>query len=689
MRLERLTTTCALALLFVAASIGSSWARATQHGKKRIGELERLGPKGRDALVLGLDAPGFDALPKNERIFAYYLSRAAIAGNDILYKQNHRHAFAIKQLLEQLYHHRAELPKPIATHVHDYLKYVWIHHGQYDHRTGEKFVPNALTFAELKRAAEIVKTRGGRFDFLAGATLEAKLETLKSAIFDKSVEPHLTVTAKGKDIIKESAVNLFDPGVTQALLDAVPRALRDQLNVRFALEGNTVVAQVFKIGGLYDRELRTVAYWLKKAAPLAQTSEQRKGIEALVRFFETGDEKLFREHSVHWLKSDNRIDYLAGFIEQLKDPRGVIGNWEGMVSFAADSRLIGRIAEQALYFEGKMPWPAVYKRSSIKKPVSNVVHVLVGTGDMGPVPWAGYNLPNYADIRRDVGSKNVILLNILQAGSEKDRQREISEFYLPPYRRLVMEHGKLFRRMLVYLHEVIGHASGQPDKSLKGDPRVLIGRSFSSLEECRADLIALYHFGDPKIRALINDTLPKSKRYTAEQWRKLELGMYIWFLQGHQIGLRTMRDGVVKGAHRRAEHAIYRFVTQNGGSKTKDYGAKVVKRGGKYFVAISDPAKVHRGLRDLLVALQVTKSTGNAKEANRLFDRFGTNYDPAVQKNVKLRAARLGMVKNRVVVYPRLVPVLKGGKLVDVKLAYDETLTDQQLRFSRLSGKTE
>lgn len=683
MRINPRITAFVCALLLTSAALG-----APKKPAKRIGELERLGPKGRDALVLGLDAPGFDALPKSERIFAYYLYRAAIAGNDILFKQNHRDAFAIKQLLEALYAKRSKMPKPLAEHVHDYLKYVWIHHGQYDHRTGEKFAPNKLTFDELKRAAAIAAKHGERFAFLQGATLDAKLAALRSSIFDKKVEPLLTVTSKGKDIIKESAVNLFDPDVTQSMLDALPRTLRDQLNVRFALDGGKVAPQVFKIGGLYDKELRTVAYWLRKATPLALSSEQRKGIEALVRFFETGDEKLFREHSVHWLKSDNRIDYLAGFIEQLKDPRGVIGNWEGMVSFAADSTLLGRIADHALYFEGKMPWPAPYKRKSIKKPVSNVVHVLVGTGDMGPVPWAGYNLPNYADIRRDVGSKNVILLNILQAGSEKDRNKELAEFYLPQYRDVVRRHGKLFRRMLVYLHEVIGHASGQPDANLKGDPRVLIGRSFSSLEECRADLIALYHFGDPKIREFINATLPGKKRYSAEAWHKLELGMFIWFLQGHMIGLREMRGGVVKGAHRRAEHAIYSFVTQGGDDK-KDYGVRIVKRGANYFVEIRDQAKVRAGIRDLLIKLQVVKSTGNANEANRLFDRFGTNYDREMKKNVQARAKRLGMVKNRAVVYPRLVPVIEKGKLVDVRLVHDETLTDQQLRFSRLAGKTE
>ncbi len=50
---------------------------------QQIGELERLGPDGSEALILGVEAPGFEVLGPDQRRFAYYLYRAAIAGNAI------------------------------------------------------------------------------------------------------------------------------------------------------------------------------------------------------------------------------------------------------------------------------------------------------------------------------------------------------------------------------------------------------------------------------------------------------------------------------------------------------------------------------------------------------------------------------------------------------------------------------
>jgi len=38
-----------------------------------IGELEHLGPNGSDYLVLGIDAPGFEALTLQQKEFAYAL----------------------------------------------------------------------------------------------------------------------------------------------------------------------------------------------------------------------------------------------------------------------------------------------------------------------------------------------------------------------------------------------------------------------------------------------------------------------------------------------------------------------------------------------------------------------------------------------------------------------------------------
>ena len=76
-------------------------------------------------------------------------------------------------------------------------------------------------------------------------------------------------------------------------------------------------------------------------------SSKETGLKALLDYYQTGDEALFREYSVHWLKSETVVDYLNGFVEQYTDPRGIIGSFEANVSFLADSELIGRLAESA------------------------------------------------------------------------------------------------------------------------------------------------------------------------------------------------------------------------------------------------------------------------------------------------------------------------------------------------------
>ena len=60
---------------------------AQDTNRRMVGELERLGKNGQDFIVLGIDAPGFDQLTLNQKILAYYLYRAAIAGHTLLDQQ--------------------------------------------------------------------------------------------------------------------------------------------------------------------------------------------------------------------------------------------------------------------------------------------------------------------------------------------------------------------------------------------------------------------------------------------------------------------------------------------------------------------------------------------------------------------------------------------------------------------------
>lgn len=646
--------------------------------KPRVGELERLGPGGREVLVIGVEAPGFDALSAREKRFAYLMYRAAIPGNAIACRQAHRDAYAITHLLETAFAHSDGLETPVREGLHDYLKLLWVHHGQYNHHTHHKFVPTGLTPHMLLDALRHAVHRGATF----ATAPEPLLESLRASIFDAAHEPVQTYQSADRDIIANSAINYYDPGITRAEIEALPAEWQHRVNVRYARGADgRIVPEVYRIGGLFGAELETISYFVRLAIPHAENDEQRAALRSLLDYYTTGDETHFREHMIHWLKSDARVDYLNGFIESYLDPRATIAQFEGNVGFRAGGGLIEKIAEHASYFESRMPWPDAYKRTDVSRPVATIVNVLVETGDGGPVSPAAYNLPNYNDIRNRYGSKNVILNNIENTRVEGLEQLVVNEFYLPEYRDAVLAlTGTLVRPLHVYLHEIIGHGSGRSDPAFGADPRTSLGRTYSALEECRADLVGLYAIGDPR--------MVEFGAYEAAMRVVVVETSYIGYLQGWMSRMDRVEGNDVREAHDRGHHAILMWLVR-GGEQGKDYGVEVKKIEGDFFVRIRDVERAHEGVSDLLARLQIIKSTGDAAGAQRIFDEFGTRLDPEWKANIRARRERLQLPKLKAFVFPHLEAVVRNGEIADVTMSCDEDLTAQQLRFRRLEHSRE
>jgi dipeptidyl-peptidase-3 len=644
-------------------------------------ELERLGPDGMDYLVLGIDAPGFEKLTSRQKALAYHLYRAAIAGDRIFTAQSHRCALEIQELIETIYLNSEGLDPGIRSAVHDYLKYLWINHGQYDHDHHRKFVPRLLTPEMLGAAARQAASKGADLKLGQGEDIDAKLARLRPHIFEREYEPIQTNQKEGEDILATSAVALYDPGITSQMFEALDPEWKVRLNVKFHLRDGQIVPEVYRIGGLHGRDLEAVAFFLGKAIPLAESDDQRQALQTLLGYYHSGEEGQFLLHSIHWLKSSTTVDYINGFIEQYKDPRGVIGQFEANVSFVSDSAQIGKLADSASYFEQLMPWPEIYKRRRIERPVANVVNVIVETGDAGPKSPAAYNLPNYADIRKAHGSKNVVMNNIEGARSPQVQEAMYQEFYLPKFRDNVRRHFDIGRKWTVYMHEVIGHGSGQVEPGLQEDPRNLIGRAYSALEECRADLVALYHMFDPK--------LVQIGAFSREDRAGVIEAAYLGYLQGHVARYRSIPEDTVREAHRRGEELVLQYLSRRGPKGDRDFGVRIVREEGKYFVDLTDVKKAREGVSELLATLQTIKSKGDEKAATEIFDRFGTRLDPDVRRDITERAERLKIPRETAFVFPRLEPVMKDGEVVDAAIYRDEDLTAQQLRFARLRfGKT-
>ena len=55
-----------------------------------------------DIKILRYDVPAFEGLSLREKLFVYYLSRAALAGRDILWDQNNKYNLRVRTALEKI-----------------------------------------------------------------------------------------------------------------------------------------------------------------------------------------------------------------------------------------------------------------------------------------------------------------------------------------------------------------------------------------------------------------------------------------------------------------------------------------------------------------------------------------------------------------------------------------------------------
>src|SRR6185436_8581832 len=174
--------------------------------------------------------------------------------------------------------------------------------------------------------------------------------------FDADFEPMVTSKTPGEDqdILESSANNLYD-GVTMADLEGFEE--KNQLNSRLVKEKGELVEEVYKVGGLYDRQISNIVTHLKSAVKFAP-KPFAKALRALIKFYETGLDKDRQKFDIAWVQNrESAVDTMNGFIEVYMDARGMKGAWEGVVYYANHERSdkIRALATHAQWFEDRLP----------------------------------------------------------------------------------------------------------------------------------------------------------------------------------------------------------------------------------------------------------------------------------------------------------------------------------------------
>ena len=471
-------------------------------------------------------------------------------------------------------------------------------------------------------------------------------------------------------MLAESATNLYC-GVSLASLSGF--AERYGLNSRLTAATEGLVEEVYKIGGRYDGEIRRIVRHLRDAIPFA-TSAMAEALDALIRFYETGEERDRVAYDIAWVRDqESPVDTINGFIEVYMDPRGVKGAWEGIVCYVHEgkTRDIQKLALHAQWFEDHMPWDARFRKPDVAGVTARAIEVVVETGDSGPVTAVGINLPNDQAIRERYGSKSVSLINVSHAYEQSTPEAMRIEFsWSSEEADRAKRWGGFAQELTTAMHEVIGHGSGRMAPGVTDPPHRLLGEQYSSIEEARADLVALYFLPDAKLVEL--------GIVAPEAHQEIVAAEYEYYVRNVLLQLRRVREGTqLEEDHMRNRQMVVNWLRDNTSA------VDVRRRNGNTYYVMVDAAAFRRGVGELLAEVQRIKGEGDLAAARALFEQHGVHFDPALRDEIVARVDRLQLPSYTGFVMPRLSPRRdETGTILDVEISYPCDLEAQMLEYS-------
>jgi len=624
-----------------------------------------------DIKILRYKVPGFENLSLKQKELVYYLTQAGLAGRDIMYDQNYRFNLTIRRALEHIYqNYEGDKTAEDWKNLEIYLKRIWFSNGIHHHYSNDKFKPG-FSADYLTKLLKETNTK------LEGEAFEV--------IFNDKDAKKVNLDAS-KDLVLGSAINFYGPNVTEADVDKYYKTLKSPnplqplsfgLNSQLLIEDGKVVEKVWKSGGLYGQSIDKIIFWLQKAKDVAENDQQAKAFDLLIKFYQTGDLKIWDDYNVAWADTkEGDIDYINGFIEVYNDPKGYRGSYESTVQIKdfEMSKKMDVLATNAQWFEDNSPIMDAHKKKNVVGVSYKTVNVAGEAGDASPSTPIGINLPNADWIRAAHGSKSVSLGNIIDAYNNAGSTGRLEEFaFSKDEVALEKQYGELSSKLHTALHEVIGHASGQINSGI-GTPSETLKNYASTLEEARADLVGLYYLPDQKLVEFGLTT-------DAAAIGKVAYDGYIRNGLMTQLIRLNLGDNIEE-AHMRNRQLVAAWVFEKG--KSNNLIEKVSKNDKTYF-KINDYNALRELFGELLKEIQRIKSEGDFKSAQALVETYGVKVDQALHKEVLERNKKFKSAPYGGFINPVLVPSIDAeGKILDIKVTYPDNFAKQMLEYAEL-----
>ncbi|HLW61785.1 MAG TPA: hypothetical protein VKY33_00160, partial [Flavobacterium sp.] len=573
-----------------------------------------------DIQVLHYEVPGWEKLTLKEKKLVYYLAQAGYSGRDIFWDQNYRHNLKIRGALENIYqNYQGDKNSENWLNFEVYVKRVWFSNGIHHHYSNDKIRPR-FPQTYLQELLKETKTN-----------LDASIvEILFNDVDAKKVNLN-----QSKDLVQGSAVNFYSRGLTAADVERFYSTIKNDslrplslgLNSKLIrTESGKIEERIWKSGAMYGAAIDKITYWLEKAVEVTENQQQADALKLLIKYYQTGDLKTWDDYNVAWVKdTKGNIDYINGFVEVYNDPLGHKATYESTVQikdFDMSSKM-EVISESAQWFEDNAPLMPEHKKKNVVGISYKTVIVAAESGDTSPATPIGVNLPNADWIRAEHGSKSISLGNIIDAYNKVGNTERLKEFAFDEEEiQLSKRYSELADKLHTALHEVVGHASGQINPGV-GTPKETLKSYASTLEEGRADLVALYYLYDPKLEEL----------GLVDDWKSLGKAAYNDYIRN---GLMTQLVRIEPGqnieeAHMRNRQWVSAWVFEQGKANNV---IERIEREGKTYFKINDYEKLHQLFGDLLKETQRIKSEGDYEAGKELVENYGVKVDQKLHQEV-------------------------------------------------------
>jgi len=673
-----------LVLVLVFPVLSVTMASGQSSGRNAL--VERVGDTG----FVRVDVESFPSLDARQQQLAFWLTQASIAVDPIAYAQFSRFGLRQKRLLEGIVVHANGTDATGYDKIVEFTKLFWANRGNHNERTSQKFLPS-FPFEDLQRAALAAQKNGAFASPYAdlpplgtSEQLNRELAELRASLFDPNFEPMLTAKSPraGQDIIQASS-NTFYEGVTLANLNNFHDAYPLDSRVVKGKDGK-LHEEVYRAGtpdgkippGLYAIFLKRANEYLAKAQQFAEPG-QAKVIGDLIRYYQTGSPADWLQFGTDWVQNNATVDFANGFIEVYRDARGAKGSAQSFVSITdkpiTDTMI--RLGENADYFEQKAPWDAQYKKHSFKPPVVKAIETLVETGDFS-VDTVGDNLPNENEIHEKYGTKNFLFTSSTRALNNAAGNAAFEEFAATPeIAARNRKYGGEAGNLMTALHEVIGHGSGKLSEHVKGGAEPYLKEYFSTLEEGRADLMALWNAWDPKLKEL---GLVSNQEEVAKAMYDVAAIVALTQLR------RIPHGDTIEEDHDRDRQLIVNFIRNRVPGAIEQFD-----RDGKTYIEVRDYPKMRQGVGMLLAELMRIKAEGDYAAIKALVDQYGVRFDPALRDQIVARYQKLGLPTYWAGINS-LLTAQSGpdGKIQAVHLSYPHTVEEQYLTYASMYDRS-